>query len=82
MGALNFANLREHFGTKQLQYAFAWDQATGNLIYEGVAVRGALESEPKWLIVKNTYNAQNLLTSEKMAPLMSIWNNRTSLTYA
>lgn len=68
---------------------FAWRgeyDASSNLIYEGWAVPGAATSDAVWLICKYTYDASNNLTKTEWtgAPagdFISIWDNRSSLSY-
>jgi hypothetical protein len=50
--------------------------------YRGVAVRGTADSASRWLIEKITYDGNGLVTTHRLSPQNSIWDNRTSLTYA
>lgn len=63
----------------QIQYG-NYD-ADGNPTYVGFARRGGATSSAVWAIFKLTFSSSNL-QSVTSAPLNSIWDNRTSLTYA
>lgn len=56
--------------------------ASGNLIYVGIAPRGKLTSDAFWTIWKLSYDANNNLTSVQTSLEFQIWDNRASGTYA
>ena len=61
----------------------------GNLIYIGLAGRGVATSAPAsgtsapgWIVFKLAYDGSGNLTSVKTAPENSIWDDRSTLSYA
>lgn len=69
-------------GLGPFQIAYDEDGASGNLVYVGFAPKGVPTSQALWWIVKVTYFASGNPSSEKTAPVNSIWDNRASLTYS
>ena len=59
--------------------------ASGNLIYFGIAIPGTPQSVEEWQIRKLTYDGSGNLTRIQWAngtrDFASIWDNRTTLTY-
>jgi len=66
-------------------YRSAYD-GDGNVLYEGWAVPGSVTSAAVWIIATHEYDASQRITATKWtgtpaADFVSIWDNRTSLTY-
>lgn len=58
------------------------EDGDGRLIYVGFAPKNVTTAQALWWIVKITYFSSGNPSSEKTAPVNSIWDNRASLTYA
>ena len=61
------------------------NDASGNAIYIGKAVPGALSSDAKWQIKKCTYDANNSVTEVRWADLTpaftKVWDDRATYDY-
>lgn len=62
-----------------IEYAYDANQW---LQYRGQAVRGSLTSDAAWLVVKYVRDANGNILQELLSPDNSIWDDRTTLTYA
>lgn len=59
--------------------------ANGNPIYYGVAIAGALTSDPKWRIAKIAYIGNNpveVTYADGTVEYNHIWDNRLAYTYS
>lgn len=52
------------------------------IIYMGSAIKGTLDSDPKWLITRYLLDINGNPTEKKLSDKNVIWNNRVSLTYS
>lgn len=80
MNAADIAIVRNYLGKGFPQMRISYD-ASNNPEYIGIAPRGVASSDAAWSIEKLTYTG-GLVTLSQTSPDHSIWDNRTSLTYA
>ena len=72
--------LLRRYGTQPLQEKFDYD-SNNRIIYYGTAPQGNLTSQSTWTINNFTYDGSGNLINKQTAPINSIWDNRTTLTY-
>jgi len=70
---------RGYYGIQPTTQRFDYN-ASNQVIYHGIAVRGAASTASQWQIVKFTYTGNNV-TLIQSAPRNSVWDDRTSLVY-
>jgi hypothetical protein len=74
-----FAIKTAHFGSRAPTIHYAYN--ANNLVeYIGLAVRGTLTSQSAWDIYKFTYTG-NFVILRQTAPVNSVWDDRSSLSY-
>ena len=80
MNASDIVIGRRFYGRDLIQERFDYD-SDSKVIYSGVAKRGKASSDAAWWVFKYTYNGSNV-TLIQCSVQDSIWDNRTTLTYA
>lgn len=83
---MNKALLRDALGSENL-FTSRWAyNANGDVEYIGLAEVGTQNDQPKWLIKKFIYDAQqrpeSVLFSGGRAAFDSVWNDRSSCVYS
>jgi len=81
MNPLDISLTAAYFGKTPPTQRFTYN-ANGQVEFHGIAQRGSGDSAAAWYVTKSTFNNSNQVTDVKVAPQLSIWNNRATLTYA
>ena len=80
MNALDISLAAGYFGKTPPTQRFAY-HSSGQVEFHGIAQRGSAESAAAWYVTKSTFNGSNQVTDIKVAPQLSVWDDRSSLSF-
>ena len=81
MTPADYSRIRRFWGNKHPLEKFAYD-SNNRVLYHGIAPRGSATSDPVWIVETFLYNSQSLVSDIQASPENSVYDNRTTLTYA